>query len=50
MLTAAVSEAQDSAGSAVTAHDARQQILQATVQCFRAYGYEKSSMKLISAK
>jgi len=49
MLTAAVSEAQDSAGSAVTAGDARQRILAATVQCFRAYGYEKSSMKLISA-
>jgi AcrR family transcriptional regulator len=49
MLTAAVSKAQDSAGSAVTAGDARQRILQATVQCFRAYGYEKSSMKLISA-
>jgi AcrR family transcriptional regulator len=50
MLTAAVSKAQDSAGSAVAAGDARQRILQATVQCFRAYGYEKSSMKLISAK
>lgn len=49
MLTAAVSKAQDSAGSAVTAGDARQRILAATVQCFRAYGYEKSSMKLISA-
>ena len=50
MLTAAVSKAQDSAGSPVTAGDARQQILQATMQCFRAYGYEKSSMKLISAR
>jgi AcrR family transcriptional regulator len=49
MLTAAVSKAQDSAGSGVSAGDARQRILQATVQCFRAYGYEKSSMKLISA-
>lgn len=28
--------------------DARQRILQATVQCFRAYGYEKSSMRLIA--
>ncbi|GAC1407035.1 MAG: hypothetical protein NVS4B6_17230 [Mycobacterium sp.] len=50
MLTAAVSKAQDSGDSAVAACDARQRILQATVQCFRAYGYEKSSMKLISAK
>jgi AcrR family transcriptional regulator len=49
-LTATVSKDQDSAGSAVTAGDARQRILQATRQCFRAYGYEKSSMKLISAK
>lgn len=30
------------------AGDARQRILQATVQCFRAYGYEKSSMRLIA--
>src|ERR1700730_196775 len=49
MLTAAVSKAEDSAGSPVAAGDARQRILQATMQCFRAYGYEKSSMKLISA-
>lgn len=32
----------------VTPGDARQRILQATVQCFRAYGYEKSSMRLIA--
>ncbi len=32
----------------VTAGDARQRILAATVQCFRAYGYEKSSMRLIA--
>ena len=50
MLIATVSKAEDTAGSAVTAGDARQRILQATMQCFRAYGYEKSSMKLISAK
>src|ERR1700722_18885900 len=50
MSTATVSNAEDSAGSAVTAGDARQRILQATMQCFREYGYEKSSMKLISAK
>ncbi|WP_233211039.1 TetR/AcrR family transcriptional regulator [Mycobacterium sp. shizuoka-1] len=31
-----------------TPGDARQRILQATVQCFRAYGYEKSSMRLIA--
>jgi AcrR family transcriptional regulator len=49
MLTAAVSKAQDSAGSDVTAGDARPRILRATMQCFREYGYEKSSMKLISA-
>src|SRR4051794_35918087 len=49
MLTPAAFTAQDSAGSAVNAGDARQRILHATVQCFRAYGYEKSSMKLISA-
>ncbi len=50
MLTATVSKAEDAAGSAVTARDARQRILQTTMQCFCAYGYEKSSMKLISAK
>ena len=50
MLTATVSMAEDNAGSAVSAGDARQRILQATMQCFRACGYEKSSMKLISAK
>ena len=50
MVTATVSKAEDSAGPAVTASDARQRILQATMQCFRAYGYEKSSMKLIAAK
>ena len=33
----------------VTAGDARQRILEATVQCFRAYGYEKSSMRLIAS-
>lgn len=44
MLTAAVSKA------GVTGGDARQRILQTTIQCFCAYGYEKSSMKLISTK
>lgn len=34
--------------SEATSGDARQRILQATVQCFRAYGYEKSSMRLIA--
>lgn len=33
-----------------TAGDARQRILQTTIQCFCAYGYEKSSMKLISTR
>jgi AcrR family transcriptional regulator len=49
MLTATVSKAEDSAGGVVAAGDARQRILQATMRCFCAYGYEKSSMKLISA-
>lgn len=42
--------AEGTAGPAVNAGDARQRILQTTMQCFCAYGYEKSSMKLISAK
>jgi AcrR family transcriptional regulator len=50
MLTAAVSKTEDTAGSAVATGDARRRILRATMQCFRAYGYEKSSMKLVSAK
>jgi AcrR family transcriptional regulator len=50
MMTATAAKAADSAGSAVSVGDARHRILQATMQCFRAYGYEKSSMKLISAK
>ncbi len=50
MLTATVPKARDTADSAATAGDARQRILQTTVRCFGAYGYEKSSMKLISAK
>lgn len=37
-------------GPAVGAGDTRQRILQTTVRCFCAYGYEKSSMKLISAQ
>ncbi|KAA0108687.1 TetR/AcrR family transcriptional regulator [Mycolicibacterium sp. P1-5] len=42
-------EANDGVGlPEVTATDARQRILEATVQCFRAYGYEKSSMRLIA--
>jgi len=50
MLTAAVPMAEQSADHpAVAAVGARQRILQATMHCFRAYGYEKSSMKLISA-
>ncbi|OJZ69934.1 TetR family transcriptional regulator [Mycobacterium paraffinicum] len=43
-MTAAVSSSELPAG------DARQRILQTTIQCFCAYGYEKSSMKLISTK
>ena len=46
MLTTTVPETQHDAGS--TAGDARQRILQTTVRCFGTYGYEKSSMKLIS--
>lgn len=34
----------------VTAGAARQRILQTTIECFCAYGYEKSSMKLISTR
>ncbi|KLO34141.1 TetR family transcriptional regulator [Mycobacterium nebraskense] len=49
MLTA-VSKPEEPAGPPVTAGDARQRILQTTIQCFCAYGYEKSSMKLISTK
>lgn len=48
MLTATVPEAPHNARTAATAGDARQRILQTTVRCFGAYGYEKSSMKLIS--
>jgi AcrR family transcriptional regulator len=48
MLTTTVRQAQHDAGS--TAGDARQRILQTTVRCFGAYGYEKSSMKLISTE
>jgi AcrR family transcriptional regulator len=50
MMTATVAKAQDGGGTAVSAGDARQRILHATMKCFRAYGYEKSSMKLISAQ
>ncbi|HEX5256277.1 MAG TPA: TetR/AcrR family transcriptional regulator [Mycobacterium sp.] len=50
MLTATVPKALHTANSAVAAGDARQRILQTTMRCFGAYGYEKSSMKLISAK
>ncbi|OCB56883.1 TetR family transcriptional regulator [Mycobacterium malmoense] len=41
-MTAAVSKSEQPTG------DARRRILQTTIQCFCAYGYEKSSMKLIS--
>ncbi|OCB21529.1 TetR family transcriptional regulator [Mycobacterium malmoense] len=41
-MTAAVSKPEQPTG------DARRRILQTTIQCFCAYGYEKSSMKLIS--
>lgn len=49
MSTATVPKALN-ADSAVSPGDARQRILQTTMRCFGAYGYEKSSMKLISAK
>ncbi len=48
MLTPAVSEDDRVVAPEVTPVDARQRILQATVECFRAYGYEKSSMRLIA--
>lgn len=42
-------EANDGVGlPEITPGDARQRILDATVECFRAYGYEKSSMRLIA--
>ncbi|OBF90932.1 TetR family transcriptional regulator [Mycobacterium sp. 852014-52450_SCH5900713] len=44
MVTEAIPKTRDTAG------DTRQRILQTTMRCFCAYGYEKSSMKLISAK
>ncbi|OBF50840.1 TetR family transcriptional regulator [Mycobacterium sp. 852002-53434_SCH5985345] len=43
-MTEAISKTGETAG------DTRQRILQTTMRCFCAYGYEKSSMKLISAK
>ncbi len=49
-MTATIADAQDGGGTAAGAGDARQRIMQATIKCFRAYGYEKSSMKLISAE
>lgn len=49
-VTATVPEADGTAGAAMPSGDARQRILQTTVRCFGAYGYEKSSMKLISNK
>ena len=48
MLTATVARGAGAGRSTGAAGDARQRILQATVRCFGAYGYEKSSMKLIS--
>jgi AcrR family transcriptional regulator len=48
MLTSTVSADERVGMPEVTTGDARQRILQATVQCFRAYGYEKSSMRLIA--
>jgi AcrR family transcriptional regulator len=48
MLTPTVSADDRIEVPEATAVDARQRILDATVQCFRAYGYEKSSMRLIA--
>ncbi|OBB98709.1 TetR/AcrR family transcriptional regulator [Mycobacterium sp. 852002-40037_SCH5390672] len=50
MLTAPISNAEHVADPAATAGDARHRILQTTMRCFCTYGYEKSSMKLISAQ
>ena len=47
-LTATVSPDDGVQAPEVTPADARQRILQATVECFRASGYEKSSMRLIA--
>jgi AcrR family transcriptional regulator len=49
-LTATTPKALDTADPAVMVGDARQRILHTTMRCFGAYGYEKSSMKLIAAK
>lgn len=48
-MTETLSKADEAAGPAVGG-DARQRILRTTIRCFCAYGYEKSSMKLISAE
>lgn len=48
MLTPTVPAGDGVVPSEATSGDARQRILQATVQCFRAHGYEKSSMRLIA--
>lgn len=48
MLTPPVSTDDRIGVPEVTPADARQRILQATVECFRAYGYEKSSMRMIA--
>jgi AcrR family transcriptional regulator len=40
----------DGESSAAGAADTRQRIMRATVECFREYGYEKSSMKKIAAR
>jgi AcrR family transcriptional regulator len=48
MLTPPVSEDDRVGVPEVAPADARQRILQATVECFRAYGYEKSSMRMIA--
>lgn len=48
-MTETLSKVDDAAGPAVGG-DARRRILRTTIRCFCAYGYEKSSMKLISAE
>jgi AcrR family transcriptional regulator len=49
-MVTTISTIADGEGSADGADDARQRIMRATVECFRELGYEKSSMKKISAR
>lgn len=50
MVVGAVSRSANGAGPAGAGNDTRQRIMRATVECLREHGYEKSSMKIISAR